>query len=175
MIGSFKEMQWLYCCCILRKVTWDNLPEKNYPLSIDLWTLNIRCITNLQLQHTLHSYTLVYFLECNLYLWCILSRIQFILNGPVWRWPHCRVSGANGNNSAAQCFTVAYFTIQNTLRYGAALCVPTRKFYCVTLKFHFQWSTLFWLEESVSAVYSDWLRGKSEANSWSAAEVWWRH
>ena len=37
----------------------------------------------------------------------------------------------------------------------------------MTLKFHFLWSTLFWLEESVSAVYSDWLRGKSEANSCS--------
>ena len=47
----------------------------------------------------------------------------------------------------------------------------------MTLKFHFLWSTLFWLEESVSAVYSDWLRGKSEANScsWSAAEVWRQH
>ena len=30
----------------------------------------------------------------------------------------------------------------------------------MTLKFHFLWSTLFWLEESVSAVYFDWLRGK---------------
>ena len=37
----------------------------------------------------------------------------------------------------------------------------------MTLKFHFLWSTLFWLEESVSALYSDWLRGKSEANSCS--------
>ena len=47
----------------------------------------------------------------------------------------------------------------------------------MTFKFHFLWSTLFWLEESVSAVYSDWLRSKSEANScsWSAAEVWRRH
>ena len=47
----------------------------------------------------------------------------------------------------------------------------------MTLKFHFLWSTLFWLEESVSAVYSDWLRGKSETKScsWSAADVWRRH
>ena len=37
----------------------------------------------------------------------------------------------------------------------------------MTLKFHFLWSTLFWLEESVSAIYSDWLRGKSETNSCS--------
>ena len=37
----------------------------------------------------------------------------------------------------------------------------------MTLKFHFLWPTLFWLEESVSAAYSDWLRGKSEANSCS--------
>ena len=36
---------------------------------------------------------------------------------------------------------------------------------------------LFWLEESVSAVYSDWLRGKSETKScsWSAADVWRQH
>ena len=39
--------------------------------------------------------------------------------------------GANGDISAAQCCTVAYFTIQNTLCYGAALSLPTRKFYCV--------------------------------------------
>ena len=47
----------------------------------------------------------------------------------------------------------------------------------MTLKFHFLWSTLFWLEESVSAVYSDWLRGKSETKScsWSVADVWRRH
>ena len=39
----------------------------------------------------------------------------------------------------------------------------------MTLKFHFLWSTLFWLEESVSAVYSDWLRGTEELSvrSWS--------
>ena len=42
----------------------------------------------------------------------------------------------------------------------------------MTLKFHFLWSTLFWLEESVSAVYSDWLRGKSERLK---AEVWRRN
>ena len=47
----------------------------------------------------------------------------------------------------------------------------------MTSKFHFLWSTLFWLEESVSAVYSDWLWGKSEAKicSWSVADVWRRH
>ena len=47
----------------------------------------------------------------------------------------------------------------------------------MTLKFHFLWSTLFWLEESVSAVYSDWLRSKSETNScsWSSVEVWRQH
>ena len=32
----------------------------------------------------------------------------------------------------------------------------------MTLKFCFLWSTLFWLEESVSALYSGWLRDKSE-------------
>ena len=45
------------------------------------------------------------------------------------------------------------------------------------LKFHFLWSTLFSLEQSVSAVYSDWFRGKSDTKScsWSVADVWRRH
>ena len=112
------------------------------------------------------------------------SRIIFVWVSWFW-WPTfppptlaCSASSAPGECSGPPPLTIimspssisSLSFFQDTIYYKWASVK-------MTLKFHFLWSTLFWLEESVSAVYSDWLRGKSEANScsWSAAEVWRQH
>ena len=112
------------------------------------------------------------------------SRIIFVWVSWFW-WPTfppptlaCSASSAPGECSGPPPLTIimspssisSLSFFQDTIYYKWASVK-------MTLKFHFLWSTLFWLEESVSAVYSDWLKGKAETKccSWSAADVWRRH